>query len=114
MPHTKKKRERDAASKPEKCIGKYVCIENDSTAYPGFVEDAGLAQVYANCMHSVGKEMLNCFFFSFLPRCFLDLTWYDHDQIPAIIPKPLLKPGTTSHFEIDHDMWIQIVDKLNG
>ena len=64
--HQKEERERDAAPKPEKCIGKYVCIENDSRAYPGFVEDAGLAQVYANCMHSVGKEMLNCFFFSFL------------------------------------------------
>ena len=56
----------DAALKPEECTGKHVCIEYDGRAYPGFVEDADLAQVYVSCMHSVGKEMLNCFFFSFL------------------------------------------------
>ena len=60
MPHTKKKRE-DAAPKPEECIGKYVCIEHDGRAYPGFVGDTDLAQVYVNCMHSVGKERLNRF-----------------------------------------------------
>ena len=69
-------------------IIKYVCIEYDGKAYPGFVEDADLAQVYGSCMHSVGKEMLNCFFWPFffsLP----DLNWYDHDQILAVILKQL-------------------------
>ena len=85
MPHTKKKREDDAL-KPEECIGKYVCIEYDERAYPGIVEDADLAQVYVNRMHSVGKEMLNCFYW---PRLFPDLNWYVYDQTLAIIPKPL-------------------------
>ena len=71
----------DAAPKPEECIGKYVCLEYDRKAYQGFVEDTDLAQVYVNCMHAVGKEMLNCFYW---PRHFPDL----NDQILAIIPKP--------------------------
>ena len=86
MPHTKKRKKReDAAPKPVECIGNCVSIECDGKAYQGFVEDADLAQVYVNCMHSVGKEMHDCFYW---PRPFLDLIWYDHDQILAIIPKP--------------------------
>ena len=77
----KEKKREDAAPKPEECIGKYVSIECDGKAYQGFVEDADLAQVYVNCMHSVGKEMHYCFYW---PRPFLDLIWYDHDQILAI------------------------------
>ena len=93
--HQEKKRE-DAAPKPVECIGNCVSIECDGKAYPGFVEDADLAQVCVNCMHSVGKEMQDCFYW---PRPFLDLIWYDHDQILAIIPKPHLKPDTTNHFD---------------
>ena len=84
---TQEEEREDAALKPEECTGKHVCIEYDGRAYPGFVEDADLAQVYVSCMHSVGKEMLNCFYW---PRLFRDLIWYD-DQILAIIPKPHLK-----------------------
>ena len=58
--HQEEERE-DATPKPEECIGKYVCIEHDGRAYPGFVGDTDLAQVYVNCMHSVGKERLNRF-----------------------------------------------------
>ena len=85
MPTPRKREKEDAAPKPEECIGNCVSIECDGKAYQGFVEDADLAQMYVNCMHSVGKEMHYCFYW---PRPFLDLIWYDHDQILAIIPKP--------------------------
>ena len=85
--HLEEERE-DTALKRGECIGKCVCLEYDGKAYSGIVEDADMAQVYfiLNCMHSVGKEMLNCFYW---PRLFPDLNWYDYDQILAIIPKPL-------------------------
>ena len=85
MPTPRKREKEDAAPKPEECIGNCVSIEYDGKAYQGFVEDADLAQMYVNCMHSVGKEMQDCFYW---PRPFLDFIWYDHDQILAIIPKP--------------------------
>ena len=59
--HQEEKRE-DVALKPVECNGKYVCIEWDGRAYPGFVEGADLAQMYVYCMHSVGRVMLNCFY----------------------------------------------------
>ena len=62
--HQEEDRE-DAAAKPEECALATVFTEYDGKAYPGFVEDADLAQAYVNCMHSVGKEVLNCFY---LPR----------------------------------------------
>ena len=101
MPHTHQEKDReDAAPKPDECTGNCVSIECDGKAYPGFVEDADLAQVCVNSMHSIGKEMQDCFYW---PRPFLDLIWYDHDQILAIIRKPHLKPDTTNHFDVDHN-----------
>jgi len=73
MPTPRKREKEDAALKPEECIGNCVSIECDGKAYQGFVEVADLAQVYVNCMHSVGKEMHDCFYW---PRPFLDLIWY--------------------------------------
>ena len=74
-------------------IIRYVCIEYDGKAYPGFVEDADLAQVYVSCMHSVGKEMLNCFFwpFFFSPRCELVWSWSN----PSSHPKATLLQHVT-------------------
>ena len=74
MPHSKKKREKMLHQNQRNALrNTSALIEYDGRVYPGFVEDADLAQVYVNCMHSIGKAMLNCFYW---PRLFPDLNWY--------------------------------------
>ena len=94
---------------PALCVGKFVIVRYNNKAYPGLVEDAGDSDVYVECMHQVGRKNPNCFFW---PRKIKDKCWYDHDNILAMIPEPVKKDGTSSHFEVDREIWDAVSNNM--
>jgi len=66
-------------------------------------------EVYVECMGMIGrKHEMNCFFW---PQQIKDKCWYQHDKIMDIIPKPTIKEGSFSHFEVSPVLWKTILEK---
>lgn len=97
--------------KVENYIGSYVLIEYQGHAYHGYVEnvDSESQMLYVECMHRVGSENTNCFFWQKQIR---DEIWYELDDILGVIRKPELIDRTTSHFHVDDNTWKEVMKKL--
>ena len=87
---------------PEDCLGKWVIVEYDRNPYPGIVEDVDEGDLLINCMHAVGKNLTNCFFW---PKLFKDICWYEHKNVLHLIPEPVLKTGNFQHYSVDPAIW---------
>lgn len=95
---------------PEECLDKYVVVLYDGIAYPGYVEDTTVDEVYVECMHRVGRKPKenNRFFW---PQRIKDKCWYEHDQILAIIPQPQKNVGSY-HYGVEPALWNAIMAKI--
>lgn len=94
---------------PENCLGKHVVVQYDGELYPGVVINVGSNDLYVQCMHKVGK-LDNCFFW---PRYRKDQCWYQYQNVLAIIPKPVKKAGSNSHFIVSPQIWKNIQKLMN-
>jgi hypothetical protein len=60
-------------------------------------------------MHRVGKKDNNCFFW---PKTIKDRCWYEYDDVLAVIPESEKKDGSYSHYQIQEQIWNQIMHEL--
>lgn len=51
-----KEKEWETIHEPNECVGLYVVVCYNKTAYPGLVVDAGQSDLYVQCMHHLGKK----------------------------------------------------------
>lgn len=86
-------------------LGKHVLVLYDGFPYPGIVTDFDEQDIFVNCMHRIGRNRF------FWPQMRKDECWYSFDQLLAIIPKP--KHVTDRHFEVEKQIWEEILSNLD-